>query len=352
MKSTNISSLALFDASRATIARNQARLADTEVEASTGRYADVGRTLGVDMSRDLEMRNTLDDLTSLQNTNGVVSTRLSQTQTALSAIRDLADGFLQAVLASSQGSGDRGLLVADAKSRLGALADILATTSNGVYVFGGRNAAAAPVANYLAEPPGAARTSVIAAFTSAFGFAPDDPQAKAITAGQMKSYLDGNFAAEFMDPAWLLNFSSATDAVMSDRIAAGETIDSSVSANAVGIRKLVLALVAAVDGGTENLNAAAFSKLTSQLIQMSGEAGADIAGTQSNLGIAQERLAKASERISLQQNFLERRIGEAESVDAAKAAMYLSTITSQREAYYAVTARLQKLSLLNYLPVA
>ena len=95
----------------------------------------------------------------------------------------------------------------------------------------------------------------------------------------------------------------------------------------------------------------AFSELISQLIQMSGEAGADIAGMQSNLGIAQERLAKASERITLQQNVLERRIGEAEGVDAAKAAMNLSTITSQLEASYAVTARLQKLSLLNYLPV-
>ena len=114
MKTATISSLTLFEASRAAITRNQARLAEIEVELSTGRHADVGRTLGVDASRDLEMRNTFDDLSSLLSTNGVVSTRLNQTQTALSAIRDLADGFLQTVLAASQGGADRSLLVTDA----------------------------------------------------------------------------------------------------------------------------------------------------------------------------------------------------------------------------------------------
>jgi len=114
---------------------------------------------------------------------------------------------------------------------------------------------------------------------------------------------------------------------------------------------LVLALVAAVDSGAANLNADAFSALTNKPAQAAGEAGSDVAGMESNRSIAQARLAKASERISLRQNFLERRIGEAESVDAAKAAMNLSTSTLQLEASDAVTARLQKLSLPNDLPV-
>jgi flagellar hook-associated protein 3 FlgL len=352
MKTASVSTLSLFDASRAAIMRNQARLADAQIEVSTGRYADIGKALGIDASRNLELRNARDDLSALQSTNGVVSTRLNQTQTALAAIKDLADGFMQTALASSQSGGDRSLLVADAKSRLGALVDILSTTSNGVFIFGGTNASNPPVPDYLAQPPSAGRTAVTGAFTTEFGVAPGNPLAKSITAGQMKTYLDGTFAALFQDAAWSGTFSSANSNVMSDRISAGEVIDTSVSANAGGFRKLVLVLTAAVDSGTENLNADAFSELSKTLVQASGEASSSITGMQSKLGISQERLAKASDRIVVQQNILEQRIGQAESVDTAKAATSLSTITAQLEASYAVTARLQKLSLLNYLPLA
>lgn len=351
MKTTSISTLNQFETSRAAITRNQSRLAEIEVEVSTGRHADVGRTLGVKTSRLLEMRNAFHDFASLQSTNGVVATRLEQTQTALAAVRDLAEGFLQTALTASQGNADRGLLVADAKARLSALADVLNTTSNGAYVFGGTNASTAPFENDLAEPTGAGRAAVLAAFTSEFGFTPDDPLAASITPSQMRSYLDGTFMSVFQDPSWSTSFSSANNSMMIDRVYASETIETSVSGNATAIRKLVQVLTAAVDSGTEQLNAEAFSGLTKMLIQVSGEAGGEITGMQSRLGIAEERLAKANSRIVLRQNLLERWIGEAESVDVAKSATSLSIITSQLEASYAVTTRLQKLSLLNYLPL-
>jgi flagellar hook-associated protein 3 FlgL len=347
MKTASVSTLSLFDASRAAIIRNQARLADVQVEVSTGRHADVGRTLGVDASRNLELRNARDDLSALQSTNGIVSTRLNQTQTALSAIGDLADGFMQTVLASNQSGGDRSLLVADAKSRLGALVDILSTTSNGAFIFGGTNVSSPPVGDYLAQPASLGRTAVIGAFTTEFVATP----VKSITAGQMKTYLDGTFTNLFQGAAWSSTFSSANSNTMSDRISTGEVIETSVSANTDGIRKLVLVLTAAIDSGTKDLNAGAFTELTKKLVQVTGEVGSSITGMQSLIGISQERLAKASDRIVVQQNVLERRIGELEGADPAKAATSLSTITAQLEASYAVTARLQKLSLLNYLPL-
>ncbi len=350
MKTASVSTLSLFNSSRAAIARSQVRLADVEVEVSTGRHADVGLTLGIDASRNLELHNARDDLTTLQSTNGIVSARLNQTQAALTAVRDLADGFMQSALTASQGVGDRSLLVADARARLGALSDLLLTASNGVFVFGGSNASTPPFLDYLSQPTTAGRTAVIGAFTAEFGITPDDPLASGITSGQMKAYLDGALAGLFQDPAWSSTFSSANDKPIIDRISAGETIATSISANASGIRKLVMALTAAVDSGAEKLNAEAFAVLVKKLVQVTGEVGSDITSMQSTIGISQERLAKASDRIALQQNIFEQRIGEAESVDSSATAVTLNMIIAQLEASYAVTARMQKLSLLSYLP--
>jgi len=349
MKAMLPSTLALRETSRQTIGRLQTELAQAQIEVSSGRHADVGNAIGRDVAAALDIRRISTDLDALAQSNAIVSVRYQQTQSALGVARELAEGFMETLFSSMQSGGDRSTLIEDAKSRLGTLIDVLSTTSNGVYVFSGINASEPPLTSYLVEPPGAGRTAVTTASTTAFGFAPDDPQASAITPGQMETYLDGSFAGLFDDPAWQSTFSAASSTSLRDRISARDTIEQPVTANSDGLRSLFKVLVATIDSGAEALSADTFRTFAESGIKATGAAVNGIVRSQSDLGIAEDRLAKASDRINLERDIVERRVAELEGVDSYEAATRLNTLVTQLETSYAVTARLQQLTLLSYL---
>jgi flagellar hook-associated protein 3 FlgL len=349
MKADTISTLVGREILRTAMARNQTSLADALREFSTGRHADVGKTLGGRVAGVLEMRQIVGSLLGLSNTNSIVEQRIDHIQSSLSAMRDLGADFSESTISIHKTGADRGLLIADAKARMGTLVDVLRTSTNNVFAFSGLNVSAPPVEDYLGEPPSAARTAVIAAFTAEFGFPPDDPQAATITPGQMSAYIDGPFSALFEDPQWSANFSEASDEVMRDRISHREEIDSSATVNNRGIRQLFFSLTLAIDGGAEHLRTDTFEVVASRIATTVSESGHNIAATQARVGVAEERLAQANERIALEKDALEQRIGELEGVDAYEVADRLSLLMTRIESSYAVTARMQQLTLLNYL---
>jgi flagellar hook-associated protein 3 FlgL len=349
MKADTISTLVSREIMRTANARNQTSLADTLKEFSSGRHADVGKVLGGRVGGVLDLRHIVGDLGGLESTNAVVEQRMKHMQASLNAMRGLGQDFSESTLAIHKAGADRGLLVADARSRMATLTDVLRTSTNGVHAFSGLNISEPPVENYLSEPPSAARTAVIATFTTAFGFPPDDPQAVNITPAQMTAYMDGPFAALFEEPQWSANFSQATDEVMRDRISQHEEINTSATVNDRGVRQLFFALTLAIDGGAEHLRTETFEVMASRIADVSSQSGHSIVATQARVGVAEERLAQANERIALQKGTLESRIGKLEGVDPFEVADRLSALTAQIEASYKITARMQQLSLLNYL---
>jgi flagellar hook-associated protein 3 FlgL len=70
---------------------------------------------------------------------------------------------------------------------------------------------------------------------------------------------------------------------------------------------------------------------------------------QARLGAVQRRASEASDSMASQSATLQTQIGTLENVDPAEAAMRVSRLTTQLETSYALTARLSKLSLVNYL---
>jgi flagellar hook-associated protein 3 FlgL len=349
MKADTISSLVGREILRASNARNQTSLADALKEFSTGRHADIGKALGSRVGGVLDMRHIVGDLSGLTATNGVVKQRIEHMQASFAALRDVGVSFSESVLAIHKTGSDRDLLVADAKSRMGTMVDVLNTSTNGVYAFSGLNISVPPIEDYLSEPPSGARAAVIAAFTTEFGFPPDDPQAATITPAQMTAYMDGPFAALFEEPQWSATFSQATDEVMRDRISQREEIDSSATVNDRGIRQLFFALTLAIDGGAEHLSGETYEVVAGRIAITASESGYNIVAAQSRLGVAEERLAQANERIAIGKQALEARIGTIEGVDSYEVADRLSLLMTRIESSYAITARMQQLTLLNYL---
>ena len=244
-----VSTLALREASQFSMGRIHVQLGIAATEVSSGRHHDVGLSLGRSISQTLDMRQVSGELDAITTTNGVASARLQSTQSALSSIADLANEFFSTLTASRQSPNARSQLVEDARSKIGALTSILAATSNGVALFGGISMSGAPLANYLVDPPGAPRLAIQASFVATFGIGPGDPGARSITASQMDAYLAGAFSANFADPEWQTNFSTASAMGIKDRISLTEVVETPVTANNQGIRDLVSALVAVIDSG-------------------------------------------------------------------------------------------------------
>jgi flagellar hook-associated protein 3 FlgL len=211
-------------------------------------------------------------------------------------------------------------------------------------LFGGINTSVPPIAAYDSGP-GAA---VDAAFLARFGITQDDPAASSISASDMADFLDNEFADLFADPAWGSVWSSASDQPLTARVSATETIVTSVSANEPAMRKLAEFYTMVASLGVDSLGEQARQVLLNKAVALGGEAISELINVQADVGLNQVRLKDAEERLSLQQDIIKRRLGELEGVDPAEAKVNFDMLSTEVEMSYSLTARLLRMSLLNY----
>jgi flagellar hook-associated protein 3 FlgL len=349
MSSSFISTFSLMQSTMLQTQRVQSQLADSQKEVTTGRLADVGLTLGYKTTNTLSLRQGHDRYQTLMDSNSVVSTRLEGSQGGLSAVHDTAQSLLNALLGASNSSTSPGTIVQAATQGLGSLVDTLNMSVGGVSLFGGINTDTLPLKQYFSQPPPASKQAVDTAFQSAFGMAQSDSNVSTITGAQMQSFLDNQFDAEFQDPNWAANWSPASTQTDQSRISTSEVVQTSVSASDPTMRKLVQAFTMVADLGTANLNQNAYQAVVNKATKLIGDALGGISNLQSVLGLAQDHITKANDRMSVQVALLEKQINGLESVDPYEASTRVSSLMTQIETSYSLTARVQKLTLLNYL---
>lgn len=351
MKSAFISTRALTDAPRLSLLKLQAKLAEAQKEVATGRLADVGVSLGSRTGQTVSLRQEHARLQSITGTNGLVSSRLDATQAALKALDDAAQSFLGQLIAARTGDPAPQVVQGQAQAALAALADTLNTTFNGVSLFAGINADVRPITAYDQQPPAASAQAVAGAFAAAFGVTQSDQAVANIAPAAMQAFLDGPFAALFDAAAWSGTWSAASDQNVKSRISTTELIETSVNANDAAFRKLASAYTMLADLGAETMNQAAYQAVVDTAVRVVGEAVAVLTQLRAGLGTAQERVSNANDRMSIQIDIMTSHIGVLEGVDPYEASSRVAALLTQVETAYAMTARIQRLTLLNYLPL-
>ena len=349
MKLLTVSTHALFETMRLSVMKAQSRLAAAQKEVTTGRHADVGLSLGFRAGHTVSLRNEHAQLTTILDSNAVAKTRLSATQSVLESLAADAESFLGALIGSRDSDIGPDVLVAEARSRLTSLINGINTAVEGVHIFGGINTEIAPLTKYFSDPPPASRQAVASAFLSAFGIPQSDPAVVDISAEDMQAFLDGAFSALTDEAAWLTDWSKASNQHMTSRISRNEVIETSVSANADPIRKLVSAYVMVADLGAEKLNEGAFHAVVDTAVRTIGAAIQGLTALRTTLGIAEERIATANERMTIQMDVLANHIVDLEAVDPYEASIRVTSILTQVETAYALTVRLQEMSLVYHL---
>ncbi|PWB82603.1 MAG: flagellar hook-associated 3 family protein [Methylocystaceae bacterium] len=340
----------LLNALRRSILETQTQLSKAQSEVSSGRIADLAATLGGVVAQDYALGIRGEDLQSIAQSNAVVTTRLDTTQAALSSIAETAQQFLQTLAAAQSGAGGNAAAVQDAAaSGLKSLTANLDTSVAGVYVFGGINSGAPPIADYFADPPAANKEAVDQAFSSAFAVTQASSGVGSISAAQMQSFLSGPFSDLFSSANWRADWSSASDQALQNRISLGRTIDASVTANDPALQKLAMAYTMAADLGATRLSDSAYRELVKTATAAVGEAVSRLTGLQASVGLMQQNVADANQTISLQRNAIAIQIGSLENVDPYEASTRLTGLMTQIEISYNITSRIQQLTLSKYI---
>jgi flagellar hook-associated protein 3 FlgL len=338
---TFMSTRSMNEAARLTLLKSQVQLAAAEKEAITGRKADVGLALGYQIGQVVSLRQDYTRLQSITASNDLASFRLSVTQSTMSDIISEGNTYLSS-LVTYVAQPDKGVLaMGQAKAGLNALIDKLNTNNDGAFLFAGINSDVQPIGDYYAAGA-ASRTSVTTAFAT---LGPPDQ----ITPAAMQAFLDGPFAALFDDPAWGANWSSAADQNIKSRISSSEMIETSTNANADPFRALMSAYTMVADLDTSQLSQDTFKVVAKKAADLASSALTKLASLQGTLGVAEERIATSNERMSIQINLIQTQINVMEGVDPNEASLRVTALSDQIELSYALTGRLQRLNILDYI---
>jgi flagellar hook-associated protein 3 FlgL len=347
MKTSSISTLAIINATRETRVTLQSKLVEAQKEADTGRFADVGVTIGYLTQRTVSLRQDYARLQTFKDTNIVAASRLELTQTTLEGMGEAAEKFLTTLMAARSAESSASVAVTDAKNKLTSFTAALNTTVNGTHIFAGVNTDVKPVNAYFTTPASAAQTATSTALSN-FMTANSIASIGDMTGAQMEAFLSGPFADLFDDPNWG-NWSSASDQNITSRISSNERVETSTNANAAPFRALAQAYTMIADLDIESLNSEAYLAVVNKAIEVVGQASADLTQLRAGLGTSQERIAAANERIDIQRSLLNEHIMQLEGVDVYEATVKVNSLLVQIETAYALTARLQNLSLLNHI---
>ncbi len=341
-----ISTLATTLLAQDSMSSTQKKLNDAVTEQSTLRHADVGLTLGGNVSRNLNWRLTLSQTTNFSEANAQALARADALQTSLDATKTTASDFLTSLAGARNAVNGQALTKQSSGLAIDAVATSVNVTYDGQYLLGGQNTDVAPLNSYQG---GTAQTSFDTAFQSFFGFSKTDPAAVNITAAQMNLFLQGPYENLFQSSSWSANFSNATSNNLQSRIDNNQQVDLSANANETPIKDLMRGMVAVQETGSGQLNSAAFQAVIDYSMGKISGAIQGLGATQARVGEAQQTVTQTNAKLSSMKTIVEDEIQRTEGVDPAEVATRVNNLTSQLEANYTVTGKLAKLSLLNYI---
>ncbi|MGF9693368.1 flagellar hook-associated family protein [Rhizobium sp. 0TCS1.26] len=363
MKTSFSSNLSIQNSLRQAMEKAQKDLVAANLEVTTGLHADMGVALGSSTTHSLDLTRDLLRIESLQGANGLAKTRIDSSEGALKVMAEqvtTVNGLLTG-LTNSDSTIDA--VVTTMKQALNTFISSGNSSVAGEYLFAGTNSDVKPLTSY-SEENSALKTAVDAELTYFMANQVPPVTSKTdLSASQMGVFLDDlekKFNGTEMttsppQPAdsdgkdfWKEFGSKASDSNMTTRITSSETIESSVNANDRGFRNFVFGAVVSIEllPGVSDAARAVVSERAQQAI---GRASAGISSQRTQLGLSSERITKATDSLSAQKAIFENSISDLQSVDPYEAATRVNSLKSLLEAAYTLTARIQQLSLINYL---
>ena len=327
------------------------KLGDAGTEMSTNRKADVYRAIGTRSAEALSLRSNAQRLEGFVLSNELLSYRLESGTKALSEIR----GSVGTVLDLAAQTGANGLtqgkeLQAAARIAIEQIIGQANRTVQGSALFGGLDSANLTLQPWDQANPrsGLSPADVVA---GVYGAGPADAaEAATISARMTQVFTAGGAAPEDFEQTFYNGSPISETGRLTARIDADETIEYGVQANDPGMTNILrgLAMLAATDVADIADPGARKAWFDEGLGALS--AGSEqLLDAETRMGAQTARVDELRESQALRLNLYRSQTDALEGVDPYEAATRLTQLQTQLEATYAVTARLSKLSFLNYI---
>lgn len=362
MSSFLVSSYSLSTAPRSSVSRIQADLRIAQKEVTTGRFADVGLALGQRTSQAVSLRTEYESTNGLREANGLISQRFDVMQTALTSIAETAGAFLTSLIGNGTSTAGISATVQQAEAGLQQIVAALNTSAGSRFLFSGA-ATEQQAINFQAVGGGAASTyednstakqATADAFLAKFGFTQNDPAVGTISAADLGDFLDTEFEDLFalapLPPGlgWA-NWSQADGTPVYNVIDGQSQIKVSYAADADAFRNMTKAYVMLGDLGALGMSEEARQLLTSRAVESLSAGMAQLTTMQSEIGASQARLERTDLSLKGRSTVLSMSITSIEEVDPYEASTRVTNLMNLLESSYALTARISRLSILNYL---
>lgn len=348
MRTTLISTMSLNSAPRTGLAEMQGRLAAATKEVATGRHADTGLVLADRTGRTVSLRQEMGSLDSMITSNSVARSRIEKTHLALEDISNTAQALQNTLTGLPDSPQEIGVLRRQASDALDKFVSTMNTADGRVHLFSGINSATPPMADYDSGPKAALDAALIAKFGLTAPPQEDTAGLAAITPADMADFLDNEFAAMFTDPGWGSVWSTATDEPLKSRISPTETVATSITANGTATRDLAKALSALTDLGIDHLAPETRNLVFHRSLSTLNAGLTQTVSDRAMLGVSQQRLEGADTRMRDARDIVEQRISAFETVDPVEKKAEIDQLSVQIEMSYSLTAKLLRLSIMNY----
>ena len=351
------STAAVFAQRRDALIDLRTRLDAANQELSAGRTSDVHRALG---SNAVEAHRLRDEAARTEHRlqgNARLSVRLGAAERALSGTAETMQSFLEVAVPNRDNPSPTASALRDAaRTAYDAVVNQLNSSIGGAYLFAGVDTDRAPLVRWDEPSPqtGLSPRDVLDGIVAGGLMGGADAAAKASEvaasfAGANGTAPDRNFERSFFvgTPA------ESPPGQPSERLRA--SIDDSVSlaygvqANDPAFRSALrgLAMIASVDAAT--LDPDTYAEWIANGIDAAAAGLDGIRSAQTRLGGQQATLGEVIERQEVRRDVFAAQIGRLEGVDPYEAASRVFMLSTQLEASFASTARVMRLSFLNYM---
>lgn len=332
-----MSRISLGDASLTNILSRQgmqlrAQIQRAANEVASGRQGDLGQALRGNFSPLLAVDASLSRLKSFAGNTADAAFQTAAQQSALAGLSGLAVDLADSLLRSKDMAtvAQVGLFGADARGRLASAMGLVNAEAGGRAIFAGTATGTLPL--------GPAEDLLAALETAAAGTTNASQVADAV-------------ATWFSDPAGYAAFYQGGGPLSPSPIASGEIADLATTALDPAIRDTLhgFALAALLDLGVLGSNheeRADLAQRAGALLQGSQDSRVDLAA---RIGMVEARIESAAVRNSAEETALGIMRSETGSADPYEAATRLEELRGQLESLYLVTARVSRLSLVDYL---
>jgi flagellar hook-associated protein 3 FlgL len=301
-------------------------------EVATGRPADLARDLRGDLAPVLAIDASLARLQAFGRATTDAATQAAAQQAAIQGLSALAQGITTTLLGASDfpTPAQVNASAADARARLSSALGLINTQAGGRAVFSG---------TATDTPPLGSAEELLAALQTA--------AAAATTAGQVAAAV----SAWFSDPSGFGSFYRGGGPLAPVAVAPGETADISTTATDPALRDTLagLALAALLDGGVLAGDAPERARLAQAAGQtlLTGEDARILLAAR--IGTVEAQVETAQSRNAAEETALGILRSDIGSADPYEAATRLETARTQLEQLYLITARVSRLSLVEFL---